>query len=173
MVKRVTFSAISMALTVICLYGAAILPTGRLAALALSSIFVTICIYQYGWRYGAAVFVGASVLALLLIPNRMFTFIYILFVGHYPIIKLLIEQLDKLWLEWILKFLYFNLILVLMYALFKVFILPTFNPGILALVFRYMAAIILALEIVFALYDWVLSYMISHYDTFVRRIRHE
>ena len=116
---------------------------------------------------------GASVLALLLIPNRMFTFIYILFVGHYPIIKLLIEQLDKLWLEWILKFLYFNLILVLMYALFKVFILPTFNPGILALVFRYMAAIILAIEIVFALYDWVLSYMISHYDTFVRRIRHE
>ena len=173
MVKRVTFSAISLALTVICLYAAAVLPTGRLVALALSSAFCTICIYQYGVRYGAALYVGASILALLLIPNRMFTMLYILFLGYYPIVKLFIERLDRLWAEWVIKFIFFNAVLVVLYVLFKLFLVPTFDSAIITLVLKYMAVIILLLEVIFAIYDWMLSYMISYYETFKRRISNE
>ncbi|MBE7022386.1 MAG: hypothetical protein E7414_04140 [Ruminococcaceae bacterium] len=173
MVKRVTFSATSLALTIICIYAASILPTGRVAALALSSVFATICVYQYGVRYGATVYVGASILSLLFIPNRMFTLIYILFVGYYPIVKLFIEKLDRLWVEWVLKVVFFNLVLVILYILFKLFFVPTFNSAIIALALQYMSVIILALEIIFVIYDWMLSYMISYYDKFLRRVSHE
>ncbi len=173
MVKRVTFSSICLALTVICLYGSSVLPTGRLATLALSSVFCMAAIHQYGPRYGAAVFVGSSILALLLIPNRMFTMLYILFIGHYPLIKLFIERLDRLWLEWVLKFMYFNLVLAVIYVLFKTFMMPTFNPTLVALIVKYMIPVVLGLEIIFAMYDWVLSYMIGYYEKFLRRISHD
>jgi len=116
---------------------------------------------------------GASVLALLFIPNRMLTVVYILFAGHYPIIKLFIEQLDRLWLEWVLKFLYFNLMLIVMYILFKLFVVPSVDSVVVSLVLHYLAVVILALEVIFAFFDWALSHMLSYYDTFLRRIHYE
>lgn len=173
MVKRITFSALALALTVICLYGAAALSTGRVAALALASLFCGICISQYGVRYGVALYVGASLLSLLLIPKRMFVMIYILFAGYYPIVKLYIEKLDKLWAEWVIKILFFNLILTVSYVLFRLFFMPALNPTLLALILQYMSLIILVLEVVFVFYDWALSYMIGYYHQFLRRISHE
>ena len=170
MVKRVTFSAIGMALTVIFLYAASILSTGRLAVLALSSLLCGVCICQYGIRYGMAVYIGSSLLSLLLIPNRMFTMVYVLFIGYYPLIKLLIERLKKLWLEWLLKVLFFNLILVLLYWVFKIFFMPGLDSAVVSLVFKYIGWVVVGLEVVFVLYDLAFSYMIGYFNQFVRRI---
>ena len=169
-VKRVTFSAVSVALTVIFLYAAATLSTGRLAALALSSLFCGACICQYGIRYGMAVYIGSSVLSLLLIPNRMFTMVYILFIGYYPVIKLLVEKLDKIWLEWILKVLYFNIILFLLYMIFKLFFMPGLDSAVVTLALQYAGWILIGLEVVFVLYDLAFSYMIGYFNQFLRRI---
>lgn len=173
MAKRVTFSAVAMALTVICLYAASALSTGRLAALGLSSLFCGVCVSCYGVRYGVAQYVGASILALLFIPNRLFVLVYILFAGYYPIIKLYIEKLNRLWAEWILKVLFFNLVLTVLYIILKAFFLPMLTSVLTAVVLKYLAIIIIALEIIFILYDWILSYMIGYYHQFLRRITHE
>ncbi len=173
MVKRITFSAIAMALSVICLYGAGALSTGRVAALALASLFGGVCISLYGVRYGVALYVGTSILSLLFIPNRMLTLIYILFIGYYPIVKLYIERLDKLWAEWILKILYFNIILIIIYVLFKLFFMPFFSSAVVLLAFQYLGAVIIALEIIFVVYDLAFSYMIGYFEQFLRRISHE
>ena len=173
MIKRIAFSAIALALTIICLYGASFLPTGRLAALALASLFGGICISQYGVRYGVALYVGASILALLFIPRRMFVLIYILFLGYYPIIKLYIEKLNKLWAEWILKVLFFNVLLLVFYIAFKLFFMPIFNATLTTLLLQYLGVVIIALEIVFVIYDLALSYMIGYFDQVLRRIYNE
>ena len=173
MAKRITFSAVSLTLTVICLYGASALPTGRVAALAIASLFCGICVSQYGVRYGVALYVGASLLSLLLVPKRMLVAIYILFAGYYPIVKLYIESLDKLWAEWVIKILYFNVVLIVLYMVFKAFFLPHLSSTIVMLALQYMGLIIVALEILFVLYDWMLSYMIGYYNQMVRRVKHE
>lgn len=173
MVKRVTFSALALALTVICLYGASVLSAGRIAALALASLFCGVCISLHGVRYGVAVYVGASILSLLFIPSRMYSLIYIIFVGYYPIVKLFIEKLDKLWAEWVLKMLYFNVILAILYFLFKTFFMSGLSPGLATLILKYIGLIIVALEIIFVVYDVALSYMIGYFHQFLRRMRHE
>ena len=170
MVKRVTFSAIGIALTVIFLYAASALSTGKLAALALSSLLCGACICQYGIRYGMTVYIGSSILALLLIPNRMFTMIYVLFIGYYPVIKLLIERLNKRWLEWVLKVLFFNIILFFLYMIFKLFFMPGLDSALVALALKYAGWIVVGLEIVFVLYDLAFSYMIGYFNQFLRRI---
>ncbi len=173
MAKRITFSAMSLALTVICLYAAATLSTGKLVALGLCSLFGCICISQYGTRYGVALYIGASIVSLLLIPNKMFVLLYVLFAGYYPVLKLYIEKLDKQWAEWLLKILSFNCILIAIYLVFKIFFLPALTSALTGLVLQYLGVIILCLEIIFVIYDWMLSYMVGYYHQFLRRIRHE
>ncbi len=173
MTKRVTFSAMALALTVICLYAAATLSTGKLVALGLSSLFVCLCISQFGVRYGIALYIGASIISLLLIPNKMFVLLYILFAGYYPVMKLYIERLNKMWAEWLLKVLTFNFILVVIYLVFRIFFLPALTSALTGLVLQYLGLIIVGLEILFVFYDWILSYMIGYYHQFLRRISHE
>lgn len=170
MAKRISFSAMAMALTVIFLYAASAFSAGRLAALGLSSLFCGICVSCFGVRYGVAQYVGASILSLLFIPNRLFVLIYILFAGYYPVVKLYIEKLDKLWAEWLLKYLFFNLILTVIYLIANAFFLPTLDSALVMLIVKYLSLVILGLEIIFAVYDWMLSYMIGYYNQFLRRM---
>ena len=170
MAKRISFSAVATALTVIFLYAASAFSAGKLAALGLSSLFCAICISCFGVRYGVIQYLASAILSLLFIPNRFYVFTYILFAGYYPVVKLYIEKLDKQWAEWLLKYLFFNVILVLLYFLANTFFLPAMDSAVALLVVKYMALIIVFLEIIFALYDWILSYMISYYHQFLRRI---
>lgn len=170
MAKRVSFSAVATALTVIFLYAASAFSVGKLAALGLSSLFCAICICSFGVRYGVAQYLASAILSLLLIPNKLFVIIYIVFAGYYPVVKLYIEKLNKLWAEWLLKFLFFNLILLLIYYLANVFFLPSMDSAVVMLLVKYLALVIVGLEIVFVLYDWILSYMISYYHQYLRRI---
>ncbi len=171
--KKISFSAISLALSVMCLYGAAYLPTGRLVMLALASIFVAVCCEQYGVRYGILVYLGAAILSLLFIHKRMYVLIYILFAGLYPIVKLFIEKLRKLWAEWVLKILYFNGVLAVSYIGFKLFFMPYLSPAYLLIAVQYMGLILLGLEVFFVIYDIALSYMIGYYHQFLRRVHYE
>lgn len=173
MTKRITFSAMLLALTVICLYGASALSTGRLAAMALASLFVAVCVYQYGVRTGAALYVAASLLALLLVPKRMYVFIYVLFAGYYPIIKLYIERLRRLWAEWLIKIVAFNAALCVSYFVFRAFFMPSVSSAVLTLIMQYAGLILLGLEFAFVIYDLAMSYMLGYYERFLRRIHHE
>lgn len=173
MTKRVTFSAICLSLTIIFLYAASALSTGKIAALGLSSLLCGICVSRFGVRYGVALYVGAALLSLLLLPNKMFALLYVLFAGYYPIIKLFIEKLHKLWAEWILKILFFNLILTVLYIVVKLFFMPVLTSALALLILQYLGPAILILQVLFILYDWILSYMIGYYDQFIRRISHD
>ena len=173
MVKRITFSAICLALTVIFLYAASALSTGKLAVLGLSSLLCGICVSMHGVRYGIALYIGASLLSLLLLPNKMFALLYVLFAGHYPIVKLYIEKINKLIPEWILKILFFNLILTVIYIIAKTFFVSTLTNVTILLVMKYLWLAILILQVIFCLYDWMLSYMIGYFHQFLRRIQHD
>jgi len=173
MVKRITYSAISLALTVIFLYAATVFSTGRIAALGLASLLCGICVSRFGVRYGVTLYVGASILSLLVLPNKMFALLYVLFAGYYPIVKLYIEKLQKLWAEWILKILFFNLTLALIYIIVKLFFAPLLTSVLPLLVLHYVVLAVIVLQVIFVIYDWALSYMIGYYDQFLRRIRHD
>lgn len=173
MVKRITYSAISLALTVIFLYAATVFSTGRIAALGLASLLCGICVSRFGVRYGVTLYIGASILSLLVLPNKMFALLYVLFAGYYPIVKLYIEKLQKLWAEWILKILFFNLALALIYIIVKLFFAPLLTSVLPLLVLHYVVLAVIVMQVIFVIYDWALSYMIGYYDQFLRRIRHD
>ena len=154
MAKKMAFSAIMMALAVLCLFGASTLPSAKISVLALTSVFGTVCVAEYGAKYGMIHYVGVSLLSLLLIPKKMMVIIYLLFIGYYPIVKMYVERLNKRWLEWILKLLIFNLFLVLAFFVFRTFFLPSLE-SILAKI---------------AVYYWVSNYFYAVWLKFFKEL---
>ena len=90
--RKLTLSALFSALAVISLYLASVWPTGQLGLAAVASLFVAAAIIESGLTTAAAVFVVSSLLAFLVVPNRLPLVLYICFFGYYPLIKSLIEK---------------------------------------------------------------------------------
>ncbi len=164
--KRIALSGILIALTVITLLFASVMPTGRLSLYALSSFFVSIIIVEYGVKWGWAFFAASSLAALAVIPVKIRTVPYIIFFGVYGIIKLYIEKLNNIVLEYILKLLYFNLCLAASVYLFK----ELFIQGAWTDLDFPWWIIVAGLEIIFLIYDYVYTLFIQYYRMRLKRI---
>ena len=117
--RKMTLSALFIALTVISLYIASVWPTGQLGLAAAASLFVAAAVIEVGLGSGLSVFIVSSALGMLILPNRAAPLLFIIFFGYYPIVKSLIEHVkcNKLqWLvQWLLKQIVFNLALIFMW----------------------------------------------------------
>ena len=164
--KKLTFSALIAALSVLCLAGSALLPRITLSLAALAGLFpaAAVIVCGYGWAAGASA--AAALLALLLLPDKTAGVWFACFFGHYPIWKALIERmqtrLGKPLYGWILKVLGFALCMAVLYCLFAQFftaaipfVFPesTVGPAILAVV----------LLAAFVVYDIAFSILIGFF----------
>jgi uncharacterized membrane protein len=163
--KRVALNGILAAITVVFLFLAAVLPTSKLSFYALSSFIVAIIMVEYGTRAGVVFYILTSVLALLVVPDKIRVVPYIVFFGIYGIIKFHAEKINKIVLEYLLKIVYFNICVATWLMLFKEIFIP--EGGELKFP---LWVVVLALEAVFVLYDYVYSLFVQYYIKKLRGI---
>lgn len=155
--KKIALNGILGALAVICLLLATVLPTNRLSFYALSSFFIAVSIIESGARAGWIFYLATSLLALIIVPDKLGIIPYAIFFGLYGLVKYYIEKLDKIIIEYVLKFIYFNIsagIAVLTVSRLFGFEMSVKLPWWL---------LIAALEIVFFIYDVVYTLFINYY----------
>jgi hypothetical protein len=155
--KKIALNGILGALAVICLLLATVLPTNRLSFYALSSFFIAVSIIESGARAGWIFYMATSLLALIIIPDKLGIVPYVVFFGLYGLVKFYIEKLDKIIIEYILKFVYFNIcagIAMLTVSKLLELELSVKLPWWL---------LIIALEIIFIIYDIVYTLFINYY----------
>lgn len=155
--KKIALNGILGALAVICLLLATILPINRLSFYALSSFFMAVVIIENGIKAGWLFYAATSLLSLIIVPEKLGLVPYVIFFGIYGLVKFYIEKLDKLTIEYILKFVYFNIcvgIALLSVSKLFDFSLTTEMPWWL---------LVIALEIVFFIYDFVYTLFINYY----------
>lgn len=155
--KRMAMSGLLLALTIIFLYLESILPTARLSIYALSSFMVSIITINYSHKAGWIFYIASCLLAIIVIPDKIGLIPYIAFFGAYGIIKYYIEKLGKRLPEYLLKLLFYNLVLLLGLLFMREFLLESVN-------FSGSLWVLVALsEIVFLIYDYVYSLFIGFY----------
>lgn len=155
-VKGITLGGILAAFTVICVFLASVLPTSVLSLYAVSSLFISIIIIEFGIKAGWTFYLASSILSTVLIP-RLEVIPFIVFFGIYGAIKFYVERVKSRVLEYILKLVYFNICLVLGLFFLKELILNGMNISMPI----YIAAAVL--EVVFILYDYVYTLFIRFY----------
>jgi hypothetical protein len=149
--SKVVLGGITVALIVICLYGGTIIRSNRMFFLALATYIQAIPFVRSGVSGGITSYLAAAILSFILIPNKLYAGIYILF-GIYPLIKLLAEK-HNIIVEFLVKYLWFNATLAVGYAIYsKVIILNGIFAGPKGIVI-----LVLAAQVIFLVYDYVFT----------------
>ncbi|BCS81678.1 hypothetical protein [Anaerocellum diazotrophicum] len=153
--RKITYAGMMVALTIIFLIFASTLPRANSIFYILCSISIMIMVWIFGIKEGFVVYIASSLIGFFLVPNKFVAVVYILIFGLYPLIKALCERGFPVYLEFFLKFLYYNLALIILYFMFKLIIkeLPHFKFGL--------ALTIVSSEVIFILYDYLLTLILQ------------
>lgn len=155
--RSITLSAVLIALNVMFLYLAAIMPSGRMGFIALSSLLVIAGVVELGLGSAVLVFIGAAVISALILPEKTAVIVYALFFGYYPIIKSLAERHRSKVVMWLLKLAVFNTAFSVIWFLFsKILFDTTYLELSLFVIYP-------AVNLVFIIFDIGLTRLIGFY----------
>ncbi len=163
---RVSLTAMFAAMSLLFLYLASVLPTMRIAMYFLSSVFVMGLVIEEEIGLAILMFIGVSLMSLLLMPNILRVLPYVFFFGHYGIGKYYIQTRikDKV-AAYIVKLIYYNVALALIYLLAKQIIFEDIlDSGIAFWLFVVLA------EVAFVVYDFLFDKVTSFYFNNLRRL---
>ena len=107
---NITLGGILIALTIIILYSASILPVSTISVLTIASAIVPVCIIRSDIKTAVMVYLASSIISVFFIPLNIWL-LYTLIFGGYGIVKYFIERLRK--------FIYYNVIFILAVILAK------------------------------------------------------
>ncbi|MDR0671142.1 MAG: hypothetical protein LBF64_02405, partial [Oscillospiraceae bacterium] len=151
--RRLVFCALLAALSLVLLAAAALWPAGRLGLCALAGVPVAVAVMRHGPAAGVAVWLTAGLVGLLLLPLRSVAFLYLAAFGPYPLVKSFCERRRSRATEWLLKLLFFNLVL----AGFVLLLPVALGPGADLLARPVWPLVWVGLGAVFVIYDLGLS----------------
>lgn len=154
-INNLTRGGIYSALTVLLVYLSSVIPTSKLSLLALASAIIPLSIITTGVKNSIMVYAASSLLCFIL-GLRGMAIAYTLFFGLYSLIKFYIERMRKLPLEYLLKFLFFNLSFLIIYYFYKTLFTDMISIKLSILY------ILLAGQVVFIIYDYALTIIITY-----------
>ena len=159
MSKKVAYSGILLGVHTILLILINIIPMNTLFIMGIASLIISIIIMEFGPKSGVIFYLASIILSFLVINNKAQWVLYNLTFGVYGLIKYIIEQDRSIYLEYILKIIFANILLMITYFILKSFIYIPIN-----------ILIIIAFQVVFMIYDSVYTKFIDYYETKIRKI---
>lgn len=162
--KRVVYAAVFGALALVFLYAAALAPTGRWGIVAVAGLMPAAAVISAGMASGVICWLGVTLLAFFLIPDKLVVLLFGVLFGLYPIVKCAIERLRRLAAEYLLKLVFFNLSFTAVFLTMRVAVLDSL-PVALGVVWLLYAVG----NVVFLVYDYGFTKLISIYMSRVYR----
>ena len=157
--KKVTVSALTVALSVVVMLIGFFFSVVDLTACALASLLVAFIYIEIGSPYTFLVWLCTSLTTAICFPGSVIWVEYLLIFGIYPILKAYIERLPR-WVWWIPKLAYINAIIWLLALAMKLLGLEALFNG--ETVFINIALYVL-MNIAFVAYDLFLTVLIRFY----------
>lgn len=151
--SKLAIGGISVALSLVILYLTNIIPINTLAILTIVSSIIPITIIKTDIKTAIMVYIITSICSFMFLPIT-YSIMYIAIFGIYGIIKCFIERLHNTSLEILLKLVFFNIILAIVY-----FALPSILANIkISILLMFIGA-----NIAFLVYDYALTIVITYF----------
>ncbi|MBR6523018.1 MAG: hypothetical protein IKT39_00205 [Clostridia bacterium] len=157
--KKLTFAAISCALSLALLYIASLVHTGTLAFQYAVGLLVMLTVSKSGIIYGTMSYAATCILCFILLPDKANAISYLLFFGSIPLVKFFAEKFPRI-VEWIVKIIFMNIFICGLYFIFRAVMLTA-----MPLVYMWLAALITAIA-----YDLLLSFGFSFASRYFDKI---
>ncbi len=158
--KTVATAGVLLALSVVTLFAATIVPGIELTLYAISSVYVAIMLIEFTHSAGWLFYFASVMLTFIIVPNKAGLVPYTIFFGIYAIIKYYIENFKKISrpVELILKLLFCNL----MFGLGVMFFGEVFT-GAIQIPEVAFPIVIVGAQVFFLAYDYLLTLLIGFY----------
>lgn len=176
--SSITFGGILTAVSFILLYFIKLIPTNTLTLLTLLSFIPPIALMEKGLKTALLVYICSGIGSLFYVPLNISLF-YVLFFGIYGIIKGFIERINKPFTEWLIKFIYFNIMSIMGLLLLRVVLavdLQVILSNFLSLIEFWdlnstfsKLLLYLLLQIAFFIFDYALTLLVGYYDDYIRK----
>lgn len=158
--KKITLCSLTAALAVVVML-VGYFPYLTYAIPALAGIFMMIPLIECGLSWSFATYTVSS-LIIFVMGETESKMLYVLFLGYYPIIKSVIERINKQAIEWVIKLLCFNVAIVVFYYVSSFLFLISYDEFNIYGKYAIYAFWFLC-NIVFVLYDIGISRVASYY----------
>lgn len=161
---RIATGGVLAALSLLLLYCAALLPSGRIGMVAVAGLVPAAGVISGGLGTGFLCYGATALLGLLLVPDKGCALLYALFFGLYPMVKYLVERLRRLPVELLLKLAFFNLILGIFLLGFSALLFP-----LLPELMQTALPLFGIGNVAFLVYDYGFSKLITCYASRIRK----
>lgn len=158
--KKIAFCGIMAALaTVVMLTG--YFPYLTYTVPCVAALAIMVVVLEFGKLYGLMTFL-ASILPVMLFCEPECKLVYVFAVGYYPVLKCLYERLHHRVLEYVLKWVGFNVSLVLIYLL-ATFVFGVTYEELQGAGSLIIGGFLIAANVVLFLYDFLLTRLAGLY----------
>lgn len=159
---KVALGGVVAALSLLLMILAGVTSTLVYAIPMITGALLMMLVVEFGQSFAGLIYVAVSIISLLLLGNKEAAIMYIAFFGYYPIIKSVLEKHLKGFICWIVKYVIFNVAMILSYFIVTKIFMISFEDvesfGKFAL-----PLLLFAGNILFAMYDVVLTRLVSIY----------
>lgn len=160
--KKISFSAILIALAFLILLLGNVAETVTFSVAAIASLCVIMALSELGYKYAIMVYAATSIIAFLLLPVKDPLLYFAGFFGYYPIVKKLVERINSK-IVYVLK----GAIFSCAYSIVAIIGIKVLIPE--ADVIKYVLIGFPILLIVFYVFDHALSKLIKYYENSLRK----
>ena len=158
----VAFGGIICALSVVLMFLSDLLPVGVYAFPIFAGVLLSAVVIESGYVWAFSVYGCVALLSLFLVQNKEAVLYYTAFFGFYPVLKGIIEKIKLKPLQFIIKYLIFNVCIIgAFYIGIYVLSIPKESFNILGVYLPYVFLIIG--NAAFIVYDYMVSVLITKY----------
>lgn len=161
--SRIALGGVLAALSLLLLWSATLLPSGRMGMVAVAGLVPAAGVISGGLATGFLCYGAAGLLGLLLLPDKGCALLYVVLFGLYPMVKSAIERLRRLPLELLLKLLFFNAVLTILWFGFSSLLFPLLPELLQSILPVYLVG-----NGAFLLYDYGFSKLAGFYAARIR-----
>ena len=159
-VKKTALSALLTALAVTVMYMGSLLGKVDIATAFVSSVCVMICLGEMGYIRAVGVYAVTTVLSFVIVPSKTSVVLFAVLFGLYPIVKTVSESRFPYIMAYVVKYVYLNIALSVLFALASV--LSAKIP------IYIICAVFAVSNLVLPLYDALLKAVISFWYNGIR-----
>ncbi|WP_296645546.1 hypothetical protein [Romboutsia sp. 13368] len=159
MSKKISYSGILLAINLILLILINVIPMNTIFLMGLASLPISIIIMEYGPKSGFIFYIASVILGFIVINSKFQWVLNTFTFSIYGLIKYIIESDRPIYIEYILKILFANIAIFIVYVILKPFIYIPIS-----------LFTILTFEVLFIVYDHIYSLFIEYYNTKFKKI---
>lgn len=151
------------ALAIVVMLLGGIFPLATFCAPAVAGILIMPIVIEYGTKSGILLYISISLLSVFIASDKEMAFVFIFFLGYYPLLKTVLEKIKSKLLKFAVKLIIFNASICSMYALLMIIfpidiIMQQFEGSII-----FIVGLLALGNVTFIIYDFAVARIVGIY----------